>query len=173
LGLYGSAGVSALCYLKQVALDTNQGALSYSTNNFVDDGQVFTTWATSGGNAAYIIVITQDDASIRWGYLGATVNATTIKSYTTIQCDTAGFNGASAGTPSAYEIRTAGYDTNPYAFGGKGILVGALPVGATAVELDFYGHPSEGFKADADLVIDTLGAANLTELALVVDWTTA
>jgi len=93
-------------------LDQHQGNLSYGTNNFTDDGQDFSEWETTSGDAVYEIEITNDDDSITWGFAGASSNSgQTIAVYQDYALTTAGFNGADPTdkTPSVYEI-TKCYD---------------------------------------------------------------
>ena len=97
-------------FIQQKEIDSEQGALSYTTegadSTFTDASQVFTTWQTASGTAAYRIVVHNDDATISYGYLGAAVSATEVKVYNSAALSTSGWLGtAIAGkTPSTYEI---------------------------------------------------------------------
>ncbi len=94
--------------------DDEQGNLSYTTENsdktFTDDGQDFGDWESASPNAAYMIVITNNDSSVTYGYLGAEVSATEIKVYQEITLATSGWNGQdpSAKTPVSYDVWEAG-----------------------------------------------------------------
>ena len=98
-------------YLKQKVYDTEQGTLAYSGNDFQDDGQDFSDWETTSGDAAYMIVVTNSDSTVSWGYLGAAFTTTntndSVHVYTDKALTTAGWNGddPSGKTPSSYEIR--------------------------------------------------------------------
>ena len=86
--------------------DKNQGALSYSTNDFIDAGQDFSDY--TDGNYIYKLVVTNDDATINWGYIGGNDGETTANIYQDREYETAGWLGTdpSAKTPSSYEIQT-------------------------------------------------------------------
>jgi len=86
--------------------DINQGNLSYSTNDFIDDGQDFSDYA--GGNYVYKMVVTNDDDTENWGYIGGTDGDTTAKIYTDRDFGTAGWYGTDpvAKTPTSYEVQT-------------------------------------------------------------------
>ena len=95
-------------YLRQATIATNIGTLGYSGNTLADDGQTFTSYKTSTGNAAYMIVVTNSDNTTSWGYIGNNSEATTsVTVYTTIARATQGWNGTavSGKTPVGYEIR--------------------------------------------------------------------
>ncbi len=101
-------------YLKQKVWDTQQGVLSYQGNDtataeFRDTTQNFAEWQSSS-NAAYMIVVTNSDASISWGYCGVSNNSgADIDIYTTKAMAARGWNGtapvAGGKTASSYEVR--------------------------------------------------------------------
>jgi len=86
--------------------DDNQGNLSYSTNDFIDDGQDFSDYTE--GNYIYKLVVTNSDDTVSWGYIGGTDGVTTAQLYQDRDYDTAGWNGTSPSgkTPSSYEVQT-------------------------------------------------------------------
>lgn len=94
--------------------DDEQGDLSYTTEGadktFTDASQDFEDWESASPNAAYLIMVTNDDDSVSWGYLGAAVSATEIKVYEEITLATSGWNGTdpSAKTPVSYDVWEAG-----------------------------------------------------------------
>ncbi|MEI6327377.1 MAG: LamG-like jellyroll fold domain-containing protein, partial [Candidatus Roizmanbacteria bacterium] len=111
----GSSG-----YLRQATIGMNIGTLTYATGNdttsaqFEDDGQNFSTYQTTSGDASYMLVVTNSDNTLTWGYLG-TASGTGNKDitiYTTKARATRGW-GASGSTlpiggskvPVGYEIR--------------------------------------------------------------------
>ena len=119
-------------YLEQETFDSEQGALSYQGNDtttaeFRDEGQDFSDWETTSGNAAYMLVVTNGDATVSWGYMGAANNGAgtndDIDMYQDITRSTRGWNGtapvAGGKTPSSYVVR----DT-------KAQITGALTVAA-------------------------------------------
>ena len=59
--------------------DKNQGNLSYSTNDFVDDGQDFSDYTE--GNYIYKLIVTNDDDTVSWGYIGGTDGVATAQIY--------------------------------------------------------------------------------------------
>lgn len=94
--------------------DSEQGDLSYTTegedNSFTDASQDFEDWESASPNAAYLVMVTNDDDSVSWGYLGAKVSATEIKVYQEITLATSDWNGTdpSGKTPVSYDIWEAG-----------------------------------------------------------------
>jgi hypothetical protein len=101
--------------------------LGYLTTpaRFQDQSQNFSTYQTNVGNAAYMIVITNNDATVSWGYMGAASTVTnandTIAVYTDKALSSAGWNGQdpTAKTPSSYEVRKTNFQ-----------ITGAVTVGA-------------------------------------------
>lgn len=97
-------------YLPQQVISSGIGVSSYTTESgvstFTDAGQAFTNFQTASGNAAYHIVVTNTDATISWGYLGAAVDATEIRVYTTRALTTTGWNvtNPATKTPSTYAV---------------------------------------------------------------------
>lgn len=95
-------------------LDSEQGNLSYTTESsdktFTDDGQDFGDWDVPAPNAKYLIMVTNNDESVSWGYLGAEVSATEVKVYQEITLATSGWNGEDpdGNTPVSYDIWEAG-----------------------------------------------------------------
>lgn len=94
------------------AQDSEQGSLSYTSDSgdetFTDDSQDFQDWDTAApGNAAYEIVVTNDDESTTWGFLGDVVSATEVYVYTDYGLTSNGWNGddPSGKTPSSYSIQ--------------------------------------------------------------------
>ena len=112
-GAKASSTVGTAWQFSPAAYDTQQGNLSYTTENsdktFTDDAQDFADWESATPNAVYLIMITNDDTTVTWGYLGAKVSATEVKVYQDITLVTTGWNGQdpSAKTPLTYEIWTA------------------------------------------------------------------
>ncbi len=86
--------------------DINQGALSYSTNDFIDAGQDFSDYTS--GNYIYKLVVTNNDSTENWGYIGGTDGDTAAKIYTDRDFGTAGWYGTDpvAKTPLSYEVQT-------------------------------------------------------------------
>jgi len=88
--------------------DREEGSLSYTTEGadqtFTDDGQDFTDWETTSGNAAFLIRVHNDDGTVSWGYLGAKVTATEIKVYSDRARTTSAWKGDSTGTPESYSV---------------------------------------------------------------------
>jgi hypothetical protein len=91
--------------------DFNQGALSYTdeggAETFTDAGQDdFSEWETTSGDAQYEITVINDDNTVSWGFLGASVSATEIRVYQDFALTTAGWNGVEITdkTPDEYEI---------------------------------------------------------------------
>lgn len=109
-------------------LDEEQGNLSYTTENsdqtFTDDGQNFTEWQTTSGDAAFLIRVHNDDGSLSWGFLGAKVSDTEIKVYQDRSRATTGWKGddPSGKTPETYEIENITVIPNTLFFAiGKGV----------------------------------------------------
>lgn len=94
--------------------DSEQGVLSYTTEgadkSFTDASQDFEDWESASPNAAYLIMVTNDDSTVSWGYLGAKVSATEVKVYQEITLATSGWNGTdpSEKTPVSYDVWEAG-----------------------------------------------------------------
>ena len=133
-------------YLRQATIATNIGTLGYSGNTLADDGQTFTSYKTSTGNAAYMIVVTNSDNTTSWGYIGNNSEATTsVTVYTTIARTTQGWNGTavSGKTPVGYEIRKTDFQ-----------ITGNLTVGAWVKSTGggaigkFLGGITTGFSLD-------------------------
>lgn len=94
------------------ASDTEQGNLAYNpvANSFQDDAQDFSEWETLAGDATYSITVTNADATVAWGFIGAAFATggadDSIYIYTDLELATAGWNGEVGGkTPSTYEVR--------------------------------------------------------------------
>ncbi|MEI6327172.1 MAG: LamG domain-containing protein, partial [Candidatus Roizmanbacteria bacterium] len=115
----GSSG-----YVRQKTYAVNVGTLSYNTGawndttaaSFEDDGMDFSTYQTTSGNAAYMIVVTNSDNTTSWGYLGTASGAGNkdIPIYTTKAMATRGWASGNQGgilpiagskVPAGYEIR--------------------------------------------------------------------
>jgi hypothetical protein len=89
--------------------DTEQGSLSYTTEGgevtLTDDGQDFTDWETTSGDAQYRVRVTNADGTEAWGFLGASVSATEIYVYEDEELATHGWKGEYDGkTPSSYDV---------------------------------------------------------------------
>lgn len=113
-------------YLQQQIHDTEQGALSYQGNDtttaeFRDADQDFSEWESSG-EANFMIVVTNDDATVSWGYCEASDQASDINVYTDRALTSRGWNEtapvAGSKTPSSYEIRKSTFQ-----------ITGALTIG--------------------------------------------
>jgi hypothetical protein len=92
-------------------LDSNQGALSYTdeggAETFTDAGQDFTDWETTSGDAQYEITVTNEDDTVSWGFLGASVSATEIRVYKDFALTTPGWlltEDITDKVPTEYEI---------------------------------------------------------------------
>ena len=100
-------------YLRQQTIAVNVGTLAYlgndtTTAQFEDDGLDFSTYQTTSGNAAYMIVVTNSDNTTSWGYMGA-ASGGNINIYTTKALATRGWSGtapiAGSKVPVGYEIK--------------------------------------------------------------------
>lgn len=97
-------------YSNAAVVDTHQGNLSYTDESgddtFTDDGQDFTAWQTTSGDAAYRIQVANTDGTVSWSYLGAIVAATEIYVYQDTGLTTSGWNDQdpSGLTPETYEV---------------------------------------------------------------------
>ena len=124
--------------------DTNQGALSYSTNDFVDAGQDFSDWY--GGNYVYKLVVTNSDGTISWGYIGGYDAVTKANIYSDRDYDTAGWLGTSPSgkTPSSYEVQSQAIGTPRY-FELKGTYLHIYPCDDEALVVygDYFAKPTE------------------------------
>jgi hypothetical protein len=93
--------------------DQNQGAMAYDPdagNSFQDEDQDFDDWSTVAGDAVYMIVVTNDDATTCSGYLGndfTTTNANdSIHVYRDLARSDSGWLGDESGkTPSSYIVQ--------------------------------------------------------------------
>ena len=97
-----------------VAVGSEQGALSYTTwsecdcspnRAFQDTGQDFTRWRGAGSRARCKIVVTNDDSSESWGYIGYAKGDTACV-FQDVEMSQSGWNGAdpSGKTPVSYEV---------------------------------------------------------------------
>lgn len=124
--------------------DSNQGSLSYSSNEFTDDGQDFSDYTE--GNYIYKLVVTNDDSTESWGYIGGTDGDTTAQVYQDRSCDTAGWNGTdpSGKTPSSYEVQTQAIG-KPRLFELKGNTLHIYPCDEDEwiVYGDYFAKPTE------------------------------
>lgn len=103
--------------------DLKQGTLSYkgSDTKLRDTLQDFTDYTqTASADTAYKITIYQNDNTKRWAYIGTCPDTTNSTDYMVAYKDkgwaTAGFNGASAGTPSYYTIENISSQAVPGRF---------------------------------------------------------
>jgi len=97
-----------------MVVDDEQGALSYlgndtTTAEFRDASQDFADWETAApGTAVHLIVVTNSDSTLSWGYCGDSDAATDIDVYTDIGLTTRGWLGTlpvgGSKTPSSYEV---------------------------------------------------------------------
>jgi hypothetical protein len=180
------------------ASDTEQGNLTYNpvANSFQDDAQDFSDWETLAGDATYSITVTNADATVAWGFIGAAFTTggadDSAYVYTDLELATVGWNGEVSGkTPSTYEIRNIAlsgarqdtgwsedtdssdiYGVMEYIIG----LGGAVPEGATAIrdrELAEFAWPRSrkmgGVRAGG--ATRDRGAA-LVEVSIVGFWPT-
>lgn len=160
-------------YSVQFVHDIQQGILSYlgndtTTAKFQDDGQNFEDWVSSM-SANYMLVVTNDDTSITWGYCGEIdTTSTDINIYTDIALTTRGWKGAApiagAKNPSTYEIRrtdfqltnriTVGFWIKPdftglirYLFSKQGTNVSFVFLGDATDHFRFYSGGAGGANA--------------------------
>lgn len=97
--------------------DSEQRFLAYLGDDgtlaeFEDSTQDFEDWKTTSGDAGYAIVVTNDDGTISWGYLGDIGGASSaITIYSDLALTTRGWKGmkpVSGGkTPESYHVRRA------------------------------------------------------------------
>jgi hypothetical protein len=126
--------------------DSDQGSLSYATNDFTDDGQDFSDW--DGGNYIYKLVVTNSDATVSWGYIGGyeAADVTTANIYQDRDYDTAGWLGTSpvGKTPSSYEIQSQAVGTPKY-FELKGTVLHIYPCDDEELIIygDYFAKPTE------------------------------
>ena len=107
INVINTDGSEAWAYLGLIVtlVDTEQGNLSYTdeggNETFTDDNQWFDPWRSD-----YHIVVTNNDTTETWGYLGVEVSDTEIYVYTDVARTLPGWNGTPPGgkTPSSYEI---------------------------------------------------------------------
>jgi hypothetical protein len=96
-------------YRQPHAEDDQQGSVSYTTESgndtLTDDGQDFSDWETTSGDALYKVEVLNSDGSRAWGFLGAKVSNTEIYVYTDVELSEHGWSGEYDGkTPSTYDI---------------------------------------------------------------------
>jgi hypothetical protein len=76
-GVYSTEGIKgnaylfdgSTSYLRQKTYAVNIGTLAYSGNSFIDTGQDFAAYKASSP-ASYMLVVTNSDNTVSWGYLG-------------------------------------------------------------------------------------------------------
>lgn len=96
-------------FMHQEVFDTKVTDVSYTTENsdktITDSGQDFSDWQTTSGNATYMVVVTDDDTHVSWGYLGAKVSNTEIKVYSDKARTTSAWReDGGTGTPASYVV---------------------------------------------------------------------
>lgn len=97
-------------FLRQKTYAVNVGTVTYGTNVLNDSGQTFTSYK-SANPATYMVVVTNSDNTVTWGYIGSGGAGTAVNVFTTKAEAVAGWNGTdpTGKTPVGYEIRKTDY----------------------------------------------------------------
>lgn len=109
----GDIVVSLLDEVGLTSQDSEQGTLDYLGNDTTtaalqDDGQTWSDWDTSTGDAAYAVVVTNSDETVSWGFLGE-LSGSDITVYQDVERSKRGWLGvlpvAGGKTPASYHVR--------------------------------------------------------------------
>ncbi len=134
-GVFGNAYTfdGSTGYLRQKTYATNIGTLAYlgndtTTAKFEDDGLDFSTYQTTSGSSAYMIVVTNSDNTVSWGYLGTASGAGNkdVDIYTTKARSVRGWGAPGSVLPIGGSKLAAGYEVRKTDFQ----LTGNLTIGA-------------------------------------------
>jgi hypothetical protein len=144
-------------YLRQKTYALNNSNIAYSGNAFTDSGRNFEVYKSTSP-AKYMLVVTNSDNTISWGYLGTGGNNPTVNVFTNRSLTTAGW--ASSGTsptgktPVGYEIRKADYN----------LSTGAITMGAWIRTNSSKGYQTIFSKYNGNVWVGPLLVLNNSQL---------